>query len=88
MHTYLNLSKLPMIRNCKNCAFWLRDKENVGYCKKSSMHFAYTLEKNLYYMTKEFYVCDKHNFHNEETLEKTAEKVSLKDSLKKKDEVQ
>ena len=76
-----------MIRSCKNCVFWLYDKENQGYCKKALLHFAYTLEKNLYPITKDFYVCEKHQFHNEESLQKTAEKVSLKDSLKKKEDL-
>lgn len=49
------------IKKCDNCQFWqFHADPNMGLCKKTYMAFAYTCERTLHPITKNFYVCDEH----------------------------
>ncbi len=92
LYTYKNKNGFPILRRCLNCKFWQGDivvnnSENIGYCKFSPMLFAYTLEPNVYPITKNFYMCVNHTFFNEDMLEKMSERVLLKDALKRKEDI-
>jgi len=91
LETYKNRNGYPMIRRCDNCKFWsdqntLTDKR-AGYCKASPLYFAFTLKQTVYPITKEFYLCEKHEFENEEKLKVTSERVLLKDAIKDKENI-
>ena len=89
--TYLNINGFPMIRKCQNCKFWkqenISEKQNIGYCKLEPMLFAFTLQKTVFPMTKDFYLCVSHQFINEEHLASSSTPVLLKDSIKKKEDI-
>jgi hypothetical protein len=90
--TYLNKNGYPIIRRCFNCKHWKGDiqlggEKPMGYCKVEAMYFAFTLQPTVYPITKDFYLCQKHEFENEEKLKESSVMVSLKDSLKKKSDI-
>ena len=89
LETYFNAKDKPMIRRCKNCKHWQGEKEyhndyQYGYCKINPMFFAFTLEKNVYALTKEFYLCENHKFELEEHLASVSLKILLKDAIIKR----
>ena len=90
LETYINRNGYGIIRRCSNCKFWSGDitgannQKPMGYCKMLSMYFAYTLENTVYPITKDFYLCEKHEFENEEVLKDNSEKILLKEVVKKK----
>ena len=78
--TYLNKNNTPIIRKCGNCThFRLIENPNsdLGYCKVMQLHFAFTHEKSVYALVKDFYVCEDHRLENEDVLETQSEKVEL-----------
>ena len=89
--TYLNKNGFPMIRKCQNCKHWKQEssveKNKIGYCKLAPMLFAFTLERTVFPMTKDFYLCINHEFENEDYLAQVSEIVSLRDSIKKKEDI-
>lgn len=89
MLTYYNKNGRPIIRSCSNCVNFkpLATDQKMGYCLVSKMLFAYTMEDSIYFMTKSFGLCYKHEFANEELLKTTAKTVDQKEVLKRKDEV-
>jgi hypothetical protein len=102
LETYINMNGFPILRRCANCIFFSHqhshpnsnpdyeatfEKMRLGYCTFKPFHFAYTLEPNLYAITKDFYLCENHKLHNEEKLEQVSEKVILKYCLKKKEDI-
>lgn len=79
MELFINYSGKPIIPKCGNCTHWKKvnpeiKNENKGYCKLLKLQFAFTLKNNVYAITKDFYVCDSHELHNFEELEKVASK--------------
>lgn len=91
--TFLNKNGLPIIRRCQNCKFWDKlnkneEKNILGYCSLNKMFFSSTLEPTVFAMTKNFYVCEKHEFFNEEFLKSNSKEVNLKESLKNKKELE
>ncbi len=91
LETYVNLEGNAILRRCLNCRFWspverekyktYKNSEKLGYCKLSPLYFAYTLKKNVFPLTKTFYLCERHKFVNEEILEETGTKVNMAKSL-------
>ena len=79
-----------MIRSCGKCKHFnkIETNDKMGYCKLQQTMFAYTMEKTVYDIKMKFYLCDKHEFHNEEWLSKNGTKVDLLSSLKSKDEIE
>ena len=88
LETYKNRMGEGILRRCRNCKYWSQvsaeEDTKTGYCKLNPVYFAYTLQKNVYVITKDFYLCEKHRFLQEEILEAESEKVLMKDILKKK----
>ncbi len=93
LETYLNRNGYPMIRRCFNCKFWKLEKEaeKLGVCNFQELFFAFTLKPTVHpiqnLVTRDFYLCAEHQFENEDKLEAVSKKVSLKDSIKTKDQV-
>jgi len=91
--TYINKNGYPIIRRCQNCKHWKQElktenaKTQSGYCKAMPMIFAFTLEKTVFPITKDFYLCESHEFDNEEHLSSVSETMLLKDAIKKKAEI-
>lgn len=78
--TYLNRQGKPIIRKCNNCVHFQqidKDSQNNGYCKAIPLYFAFTHDKSVYGIVKEFYLCEKHQLFNEETLKNESEEVDL-----------
>ena len=77
--TYLNRSGTPIIRKCSNCLNYkpIEGIEMGGYCKAMQMYFAFTHDKSVYAIVKDFYLCENHKFENEETLSKESKEVDL-----------
>jgi len=91
LETYVNLNGSPILRRCQNCRFWsaITDKDydnnkNIGYCKQKPLVFAYTLQKSVFAITKNFYMCEEHKFKNEEFLSEQGKKVNIKEALRNK----
>jgi hypothetical protein len=89
LETYLNRNGFPMLRRCKNCIHWkeYNPKDNIGFCTLMPLYFAFTLQQTVYGMTRDFCLCEKHKFENEDKLYVFSEKRLLKDVIKKKDEI-
>jgi hypothetical protein len=92
MDTYFNRSGFPILRKCQNCNYWRGNKiNNLGQCSFESYYFAFSNDlensKNLYPMSKEFFLCENHKLFNEDKMKQVSEKVKLKDIIKKKDNV-
>ena len=92
LETYINRNGFPIIRRCKNCIFWNEEtdfnpRHKAGYCKLKPLYFAFTLAPSVYPITKEFYLCESHNFEEESRLSEVCEKVLMKDILKRKEEL-
>lgn len=79
----------PIIRSCFNCRFYhpIPTESNMGYCKFKPLLFAYTLQANVFPIVKTFYLCENHEFKNEELLKSTANQVDLRDILKPKKDI-
>lgn len=76
--TYLNKNKTPIIRKCGNCKnYTLIENTDNGYCKINNLLFAFTHERSVYGIVKDFYLCEKHEFYNEEILKENSEEVDL-----------
>lgn len=58
-----------------------------GFCKLKPLYFAYTLEPSVFPLTKEYFLCESHQFRNEFELSNLCEKKPMKDVLKKKEEL-
>ena len=90
--TYFNRSGFPILRKCQNCTYWRSNKiNNLGQCSFQSFYFAFSNDldnsKNLYGLTKEFFLCENHKLFNEDKMKNVSEKVKLKDIIKRKDVV-
>ena len=82
--TYKNKLGTPMIRKCSNCIFYNKIDEldtTRGYCKTMPLHFAFTHEKSVYAIVKEFYICENHKFQNEDVLKQESDEVDLLEYL-------
>lgn len=81
--TYKNRNGVPMIRKCNNCVNFkqIDDNGTMGYCKLLQLHFAFTHEKSVYGIVKDFYVCPKHEFVNESSLKVNSDEVDLLEYL-------
>jgi hypothetical protein len=78
--TYKNKNGKPMIRKCSNCIHFVKIDENInqnGYCKEKPLYFAFTHEKSVYAIVKDFYLCPTHAFKFEENLKENSEEVDL-----------
>jgi hypothetical protein len=77
--TYLNKFKSPIIRKCGNCVHYkqIDDLKDSGYCKAMQLLFAFTHEKSVYAIVKDFYLCESHNLVNEDVLKLESEEVDL-----------
>lgn len=77
--TYKNKNGVPIIRKCTNCVNFkpIDDSDVNGYCKLLQLHFAFTHEKSVYAIVKDFYVCPNHNLPNEDVLRHQSEEVDL-----------
>jgi hypothetical protein len=84
--TYLNKNKSPIIRKCANCINYklVEDGKNIGYCKAIQLLFAFTHEKSVYGIVKDFYLCESHVFSNEDILKAESEEVELLPYLTKR----
>jgi hypothetical protein len=51
------------------------------------LYFSFTLQKSVFHSTKEFYLCEKHKFKNEEKMAAVCEKTLLKDALKNRGDI-
>jgi hypothetical protein len=94
LETYVKEGGYPLIRRCLNCVHWNDETEfhprhKVGYCKLKAYFFAFTLEANVYPITKEFFLCENHKFYDEGKLQNdvSVKKVKTKEILKKKNEL-
>ncbi len=91
IETYINRNGLPIMRRCFNCKHWaggiMMENQKIGYCKLTALYFALTMEPTVFPMTKDFYLCENHEFINEEKLSKVCEKVLMKEHLKKKGDI-
>jgi len=89
--TYKNKNGFPIIRRCNNCKFWNSGlefkEENIGYCKAMPLYFAFTLQKTVYPITRDFYLCEQHEFEKEEKLKEVSESILLKDAIQTKDNI-
>ena len=72
-----------------SCRFRTRQfkEENIGYCKAMPLYFAFTLQKTVYPMTRDFYLCESHEFEKEEKLKEVSESILLKDAIKTKENI-
>jgi len=78
--TYLNRQGVPIIRKCNNCVNFQsieNDSFGNGYCKRLPMLFAFTHEKSVYAIVKDFYLCESHQFVKETTLKEQSQEVEL-----------
>lgn len=78
--TYKNRNGKPMIRKCSNCVHFAKiddAQKTDGYCKSNSLYFAFTHEKSVYVIVKDFYLCPTHEFLHEEQLKRDSEEVDL-----------
>lgn len=79
MLTYLNKQGNPIIRQCRNCAFFkpISTAERTGYCLKMPLQFAFTGETTVFGITRPFYRCDLHLFINEDILKANSTAVEM-----------
>ena len=77
--SYKNKKGVPIIRKCNNCIHFkeIDDKKTSGYCKLLPLYFAFTHEKSVYGIVKDFYVCESHELQNEDVLKRESEEVDL-----------
>jgi hypothetical protein len=91
LETFVNRKGFPIIRRCFNCKNWApyTDSENktLGYCKLRPLYFAFTLQPTVFTITKDFYLCEQHQFKNEDILGQVSEKILLKNAIKKKEDI-
>jgi len=101
LETFVNVNGYPIIRRCFNCKHWFSEQKEQsklkpqeehyekleGYCKLKPMYFSSTLQPTVYPITKEYYLCENHQFEKEDYLNSVAQKVLLKDAIKSKNQV-
>jgi hypothetical protein len=89
MITYKNKNDKPIIRNCYNCKNYVEvnASDKLGYCSANKLMFAYTMQDNVYFLVKSFYLCERHEFKNEEYLRSVSEHVNMRDVIKNKEDV-
>ncbi len=88
METFLNKNGKPMIRSCLKCAFFRPiEGTNLGYCVLQPTMFAYTMEETVFDIKHTYYLCEKHEFVDEEYLRENAKSVDLKTILRKKENI-
>jgi hypothetical protein len=77
--SYINKKGTPLIRKCGNCLNYkvIEGKDKVGYCRLRQLLFAFTHEESVYAIVKDFYLCETHEFINEEMLKKESQEVEL-----------
>jgi len=77
--TFKNKNNVPIIRKCGNCVHYklIEDKDKIGYCNAMNLYFAFTHDKSVYAIVKDFYLCENHAFVNEEILQKESEEIEL-----------
>lgn len=77
--SYKNKKGVPLIRKCGNCNNYkaIDGKEKMGYCRIRQMMFAFTHEPSVYAIVKDFYLCDTHQFINEDMLKQESDEVEL-----------
>jgi hypothetical protein len=83
MKTYKNKNGVPIIRKCGNCLSFktLEKNDGVGYCLANKLLFAFTHEKSVYSIVKDFYLCENHTFQNEDLLKSESVEVDLLEFL-------
>ena len=69
MEFYLNHKSLPMIRRCGNCHYFHKAFQS---CSKIVVTNAYDHKKSIFLGVGENLYCEKHRFHNEDTLREDA----------------
>ena len=82
--SYLNKKGTPIIRKCGNCIHFkaLENKDTMsGYCKMMPLLFAFTHEKSVYAIVKDFYLCESHKLENEDVLKLHSKEVDLETFL-------
>ena len=90
LETYINRSGYPILRRCFNCVHWDSSKnlpDKSGLCTLMPLYFSFTLQKSVFHSTKEFYLCEKHKFKNEDKMAAVCEKTLLKDALKNRADI-
>ena len=90
--TFINVNGFPIIRRCKNCKFWQeqgnsKDKDKLGSCTLNPLFFSFNMKPTVFFLTKEFCLCENHEFGNEDVLKESCESVKMKDILKNKDDI-
>jgi len=77
--SYKNRNGTPIIRKCGNCTHFrpIENSSENGYCKIQQLYFAFTHEKSVYSIVKDFYLCEKHKFANEDVLKEESEECEL-----------
>jgi hypothetical protein len=77
--TFKNKNGVPIIRKCNNCLNFkaIDNNESVGYCRAMQLYFAFTHDKSVYAIVKDFYICPSHQFLNEELLKAESEEIDL-----------
>jgi predicted phosphodiesterase len=77
--SYKNRYGTPIIRKCGNCDHFrpIENSSDSGYCKMQQLYFAFTHEKSVYSIVKDFYLCEEHKFNNEDTLKAESEECEL-----------
>jgi hypothetical protein len=83
INTYINKNGTPIIRKCGNCINYkhIDTQDKSGYCKVKPLYFAFTHEKSVYGIVKDFYLCEEHKLLNEDILEFSCEPIDLKSYL-------
>ena len=76
MEFYLNHKSLPMIRRCGNCHYFHKAFQS---CSKIVVTNAYDHKKSIFLGVGENLYCEKHRFHNEDTLKEDAILVEYDD---------
>jgi hypothetical protein len=73
-----------MIRRCSNCKHFksINGDSSLGYCKEKPLLFAFTHDPTVFAIVKNFYLCEGHQFANEELLASQSEPIDLKEHIK------
>ena len=101
LETFVNVNGFPIIRRCFNCKHWYSEQKGEikfrypdepqekleGSCTFKPMYFSSTLQPTVYPITKEYYLCENHEFEKEEYLNSVAQKMLLKDAIKSNNQI-
>jgi len=84
--SYLNKNNAPIIRKCGNCSNFkpIDESGGGGYCKAMQLLFAFTHERSVYAIVKDFYLCESHALPNEDILKLESKEVDLLPYLKQR----